>query len=349
MGGQGRCCCNEPPPECIPCEEQNPCSWSIVENILGMSFSGTFGAIDANCIRAGCECKREDAILAGTLQTTSPWSDWGYLWGPCGPCQNCDETPLEPCTEIFDPATGQFTIICPGDYPKYTIGEQQSRSSAKSRFWYSKAADVCVEAVFIGTTQVKFRAGFRWKIAGTSTGAYATKRRWREREFFCGYDIETAVGPPSSDDTITVPDPVEPCIDLIGMFCDAEFEPPVADPYCNVETIEVVTKDPCVNVVVGVGCVDDPVAVDLTVYESENCCNAGFGCVAVGTEGLLTYESEVFDCDSVPAEIELLPTLPVPDDIVLEWNCGLETATSLPGDVVFPAPTSLTLTITQCP
>lgn len=344
-----RCCCVVPP-LCVPCEEFDPCEWSIYESIIGFTFSGEFSALNESlCKKVGCDCKRADAIEAGAYSVSSPWSAWIELY-TCGACRDCTDPEfpeaLPPC--VVNLTTGETT--CPGGYPTYKQVQWQSRSAANAKYWYSKGAIVCVEAIYVSDTQIKFVATVTYAINTTSTGAYAVKRRYRSRTIECTSNKVMSTGGPSSSDDITAPEPFPPCEDLLGEdFAVAPcepYEPPYVPDPCETEVVTTISDDPCEKLVSD-RCVNVPISIDLVTEEEERCCGGGFGCVGSGAAGgVFTFESEIFNCDEVPDEIELLGEGEEPTELVVSWTCDPEIEP--PDDIVFIVPNTLTLTLAQC-
>jgi hypothetical protein len=346
MGGIGKCCC--PAVECVPCTEQEDlATWSVYEAFMGFVLSGTFGELDElNCRKSGCSCDREDNVFVAEVGATSPWSDWTFLYS-CGTCLDCtdpdDPIDLPPC--IDDIMTGE--VVCPPGYPTYFIVEKQSRSAIREKMFYSKGVELCVTANYIGTDLIKFTAVLRYRVVGNSTGSFATKQRWRRREFECTSNRVIDSGTPSSDDSISAPEPLEPCNDVlgdIGTYCDPFVPPTAPDPCESVTSIAI--EDADCEIITLDGCVNDPKSVNLDTYASRNCCDDSGGADLCGVSfdfGTVYYESDEYPCDDLPATIPMTAVLGYPESVTIGFFC-VEGVTP-PSDIFFTIPETLTLTV----
>lgn len=337
-------CCVIPPP-CVPCEEK-ACliSWAIYESILGFTFDGAFGDLnETDCGKSSCECRRQDNILVDEVGSTSPWNDWYTLYS-CGTCLDCtnpgDPIDLPPCDQDL-----AGNINCPPGYPTYFSVQYQSRSGTRERIWYSKGVEVCVSARYVGETSIRFTAVVRYELAGATTISYATKRRWRKRVFECVSNKVIDPGTPSSDDSINIPQPLAPCENLlgdVGRYCDPYDPPDVPDP-CE-ESTTITLSDICETLdIVAEECIYPEVSVQLVTFSARNCCDDGESCGAVGEIGTVSYESELYFCDELPATINLTAVGEPPASVRIQFPC-IE-GVSEPADIVFTIPGFLTLTV----
>lgn len=359
MGSIGKCCCV--PDECIPCTEQADLTeWSIYEEIFGFTFNGSFGALDTVlCRKCGTQCQRQQTTEIGTPYTaTSAWpSTWGLLL-QCGPCADCTdpENPVlpEPCTEVIDPITGETTLNCPGTHPNYEVVESQTRNGFSVKFWFAKLARATVCVNYIGTNQVQFSVTADIKANITDTSSYATQRRYRRTVRQCDSNLvisQTVF----NDVALALPTPLEPCYDILSVVsesvsmdsptCPAWIGDAELDP-CETATSVDVTIDPCLVFSSGI-CVELDGTVSIQTLSTRQCCDVGQICVLpqfTGIWGGAFYQSEIYDCDDVPANIPLTRIFDYGEvDTELAWECDAGVDTPDPIDISLP--TSLTLTV----
>jgi hypothetical protein len=251
---------------------------------------------------------------------------------------------IAPCsTDIFGNAD------CPPGYPTYVIWDSSARNGSRVKFYYSVGADFCVTIQYLPSNQIRFVIEIGFVIAAMAESAFALQRRYRRREFYCNttVPISTTV---YNDGALSVPAPLAPCTDPLTewlLACDPYTPPTPPDP-CNSSTSTTVTETGCSRLIGGV-CVDVADSASLVTDSSLACCdgnNSGCEPTFELQRNVLIYVSDVFDCDSVPAEIEL--TLNNPEAVLsysLEWDC-LAGWTNTTPETVFTIPTVLTLTVT---
>jgi len=358
MGAIGKCCC--PEDECVPCEEQADLeSWAITSPVLDFEFEGEFGElIDTGflCSRCGTECKRDDNIeVDDEFQAVSAWGSWQEMY-TCGPCVDCTnpDAPGELAECFIDLVTGITT--CPSDHPNYDIIQQSSRNGFRVKFWFSKIARARVCVQYLTPTTVKFVVDIDWKVNIAETSSYGVQRRWRTITRQCTTNNLISEGTPNNDGAIDIPDPLAPCVDILDAVAETvgldspncpewtgESEEP--DP-CESETVTAVTTNPCV-VLQDNKCVTLNRSEDLVTSETRACCDIGLLCAAPalnGRSGSARYDSEIYECDEVPGEIELTRTFSTGGtSLELEFFCnpGIDTPDPIPIEI----PDTLTLTV----
>lgn len=342
MGTIGSCCCAP----CEPCTEQSGLTtWSIYESILGMSFSGTLSTLNETaCTKSSCVCERVDNVeISGEASITSDWTAYSPFH-ICGPCRDCEtgEFPPPCATDINGNPT------CDPSYPKEVIWDKSGRNGARVKFFYSAGIDFCLTVHYLPGNQIRFTVQMGFAIASLAESAYGNQWRYRRREFFCGYTTpisETVY----NTGTLNIPEPLDPCFDPISEWvvgCDPYTPPTPPDP-CETSDTVTVTETGC-EVWQNDACVDVPDSATTTIATTVNCCdgnNAGCEPTWELQRGVLIYESAVFDCDSVPATIDLeLDNPEATTEFTLEWDClpGWSNTTS---PIVFTIPTTLTLTV----
>ena len=349
MGAIGNCCCSDE--ECIPCEEQSELeNWTIVETLIGFSMSGQFVTPYFGCYWQGCSCEREDNIpVDGEASIVSGWTDYINLL-TCGPCVNCNTgLPPAPC-----PVDINGDINCPPDYPTYTTIDRGGRNGVRLKAWYSKFVDVCVRRAYIGTDKIRFSVYVFYSIAGTQTASYGNQYRWRETVRQCVYN--TIVSQTTHNEgSINIPDPIEPCIDLFentvtpdaGFFRCVDFDPPPEPDPCFEAITTNVVINPCVQFISG-ECQTVNGSLTFNLFDYLACCGEPETCIASPDVQIriFEYQSEEFDCDSVPANIEMTLVPPTPNlTMELEWECESEDWSSTIGTVAYDLPTTLTLQV----
>jgi hypothetical protein len=130
--------------------------------------------------------------------------------------------------------------------------------------------------------------------------------------------------------------------------CDPYTPPTPPDP-CEESESETVTEAGC-EIWNGSACVDVADSATITIASTINCCdgvNAGCEPNWELQRGARTWISDVYDCDSVPAEIELTINDPeVAMEYTLEFECESDLGWSNTTDpTVFTIPSVLTLTV----
>jgi hypothetical protein len=149
-------------------------------------------------------------------------------------------------------------------------------------------------------------------------------------------------------------EPIAPCIDLftlgvpLPLFfedCCGDFLPTTEDPEgCEFIDSDTIVEDPCI-VLSGGDCVNNPQSFEIFLVRTVECCETPQICgqIVIGDFAIARYESEWFDCDDVPASIELtLDDFYDDTDVTLNWSC--EELCEL-DDLTVTLPTSLTLTV----
>jgi hypothetical protein len=348
MGKLGKCPCNCGSVECEPCTEQEDlATWSIEETIFGMSFSGSFPALNETaCIKSGCVCERRDNVeIAGEASLASDWTAYVPFLS-CGPCYDCDLGVLPPPCAV-DPMT--LEPLCSPDYPKQVIWDSSARNGVRVKFFWSAGIDFCVTAQYLPGNQIRFVAEMGFAIASMANSSYGLQRRYRRREFFCGYTTPISTETYNDGSLITIPEPIDPCVDLISEWvvgCDPYSPPEVPDP-CEESESETVTEAGC-QIWNGSACVSVSDSATITIASSVNCCDGNdSGCDPSFDlqRGVRIWTSETYDCDSVPEEIELnINDLEWAMEFTLEFDCdaGWSNTTA---PTVFTIPSTLTLTV----
>lgn len=344
MGGIARCCCAA----CEPCTEQaDLATWSITETIFGMSFAGSFSALNETaCTKISCVCERRDNVeITGEAAIASDWTAY-VPFLTCGTCVTDCETGDRPppCAEDLS-----GNPDCSPDYPKEVVWDSSARNGSRVKFFWSAGIEFCLTAHYVGTSQIRFSVEAGFAIAAMAESSYGLQRRYRRQEFFCGYTTPISTAVYNDGGSLTVPEPLDPCVDLISewvLSCDPYTPPTPPDP-CESSTTVTVTESGC-EIWDGSECIDVPDSVTITTATSVNCCDGNdSGCEPTFTlqRGVVRWESEVYDCDSVPAEIEL--TLDPPStttEYTLEWECEPEWSNTT-SPTVFTIPSTLTLTV----
>lgn len=344
MGSIGNCCCVV---ECEPCTEQvDLATWSIAETIFGMSFSGSFSALNETaCTKTSCVCDRRDNVeITGEASIVSDWTAY-VPFLQCGVCRDCDTGILpSPCdVDIFG------NVNCPTDYPKRVEWDSSARNGVSVKFFWSAGIDFCLTAYYLPGNQIRFTVQMGFAIASMANSSFGLQRRYRRREFFCGYLTPISTATYNDGGSITIPEPIDPCVDLISEWvvgCNPYTPPEVPDP-CETATTTTVTETGC-SLWDGSACIDVADSATITTATTVNCCDGNnSGCEPSFTleRGVRFWNSEIYDCDSVPATIEL--ALDPPDattEYTLEWECdaGWSNTTS---PTVFTIPSTLTLTV----
>lgn len=344
MGTIGSCCCDQP---CEPCAEQaGLTTWSIYESLWGFTFNGEFGELrDEECYKTTQKCEIEQNILHDSCSNETAWTDYTQLWA-CGACIDCE-------TGVMPPPCDQDlsgNVNCPPNYPTYTTVEISAREKIVTQFWYSKAIQVEVFLEYIGD-KVKFRIVTTAFVSAAATYAIAFQQRYRRAEYWCVYDTlqsQTVY----ENNAFPSLSPIEPCVDLLELglpYTDrneipfygcGEFEEPTDDPSnCDSSTIVTITDDPCIKVING-ECFNDPETWQLTTLRTVACCDMAS---PVAQARAVYYESELFDCDEVPSNIELLPVEVISNRFIdLDFSefelCEIS-------NIQYTFPTSLTLTV----
>jgi hypothetical protein len=313
-----------------------------------MSFSGLFPELNETaCIKSGCVCDRRDNIpITGEAGLASDWTAYVPFLS-CGPCYDCDLGVLPPpCdVDIFG------NVNCPPNYPKQVIWDSSARSGARVKFFWSAGINFCVTAQYLPGNQIRFVAEMGFAIASMANSAYGLQRRYRRREFYCGYPTPLSTATYNDGGSIVIPEPLEPCEDLITEWvldCDPYTPPTPPDP-CEDSTPQTVTEPGC-EIWDGSGCVDIDDFVVITIASTVNCCDG----VSAGCEpnwdlqrGARIWVSDIYDCDSVPEEIELTINDP---EVTMEYSLEFECESDLgwvntTAPTVFTIPSTLTLTV----
>lgn len=347
MGGIGKCCCGA----CEPCLEQaGLTTWSIAESLWGFNFSGAFGTLrNEECYKTSADCQLERNIELDSCSSETAWTDWSILW-TCGPCVDCtdpdDPVNLPPCPQDL-----LGNIDCPPDYPTYSTVETSAREKIVTKFWLSKAVYVAVYAEYI-SNQIKFRVDVIGYAVVSSTFALAFLQRYKRAEYLCTYNTlisETVY----EDNAFPSIGPLEPCLDMFEVAAWAsvfwtcgDFEEPTVDPEgCDSLTVVTIADNPCTQLVAD-ACVNVPESWDLTTIRTVECCESLSLCpenAFKAANRFVMYESELFDCDAVPASIELLPQFPF-DNLTLEIDLSCVEICDV-SNVSHTFPSSLTLTV----
>ena len=344
MARIGKCCCAA----CEACTEQSGLTtWSIAESFLGLSFSGTFTALnETNCTKFSCVCERLDNVeIDGEATIASDWTAY-VPFLQCGTCSDCTD-PNDPIN-IMPCAVDPFTGTCDPSYPKYVIWDSSSRNGVRVKFYYSVGADFCLTVHYLSGNRIYFEVQTGFTIASLAESAFALQRRYRRRDFFCNTTtaITTTV---YNDGALTVPEPLAPCEDPLTEWlldCDTYTPPTPPDP-CESATTTTVTESGCELIVGGI-CTNVSDSATVTTGTEVNCCDGNnSGCEPTFglQQNVVFYISEIYDCDSVPATIEL--TLDTPDaatEYTLDWECE-PGWTNNADTTVFTLPLTLTLTV----
>ena len=318
MGRIGECCCDP----CNACDEASGfTNWSILTELNGFYFSGTFSELSSpSCRKFGSDCGRVDESIYDDyeeIRDFNPNLNFSLgLWSSTG------------CS------CGQAT----------TTGERyQTARAERWRFWLSKLVTVDVQLQYTSSTTFKVIASVGAIMRGSVTTSALTLLRRFDWTLNCTTFANT-YGTPTDPGTLEAPDPKPPCIPLLAEQGDLQSNCPPPE---GTES----ASDPCIeesDLYVKEYTILDPSTYPCNLQDREarlvmrtveHCCQDFCRQSEQGTSRI--YESAEIDCGSIPSTITL--TTPFPGNVRAAWrDCGFGFPPSFyPADLIYNFPSTI--------
>lgn len=345
MGKIGRCCCD--PDQCLCNAAWDFTAWSF--SVFGKSYSGSWspGTLTVeDCSRTGQDCIYDDPDLVVDVLEDGGWVDLGIpaLSSLCQ-CNSCSGY------------SGQ----------KVSSWRRSSAYSSRVAVWHHFQSYASIAASSCGTNGVKFVVTVIYSVTRIVQSIDRISNRYKKWERDCDAGTQEAVGDfvylcgEESDYIIT--EIVLPCdwpqLDTAGLCLQASN---VTTPECEAASPTIVLRD-----VVSLRCVDgvcSPVTTETEFACEAGSLDGGCGCgqpfqtcvYSVPIDALtgaraqrrqyqVTWESECYDCDSIPSTVTLertdsVPTIALTGDVTLNifdsaTGTGCGTAPAVPITIPF--------------
>lgn len=345
MGKIGRCCCD--PEQCLCDSAWAFTSWSF--SVFGKSYSGSWipsVLVTEDCSRSGQVCIYDDPLLVVDTLEDGGWVDLGIpgLSSLCQ-CGSCS------------PYSGQ----------KVSSWRRSSAYSSRVAVWHHIQSYASITVTTCEDNSVRFVVTVIYSVTRIVQAIDRTSNRFKKWERDCDAGTQEAVGDfvylcgGESDYIIT--EIVLPCswpqLDTAGLCLQATNE---TTPTCEAAGPTFVNRD-----VVSLQCIDTvctPVTTATEFACAAGSVDGGCGCsqpfqtcfFGVPVDALtgaraqrrqyeVTWESECYNCDSIPSTVTLertdsVPTIALTGDVTVNifdsaTGTGCGTAPAVPITIPF--------------